>query len=237
MDTPGQLNAHDWYLIILDLSLDAVRPNLAAMGLNRPEDIAFTETLQPLLEPFQRKPVDERDESGFVADVFRVAQAYGTNYSRRISDWGQWIYPSLTPHQQQIFRWRSVVMRGAARPEEGPLKTPRRVQEIRDLLRGFQPILATELTAASEWDRIYCAEREELGFSPFEWLETAVRNYRFLFAWSATKKSSPSFEDSEQLYRWGLQEAALLHFPKDGLAEPEPLLTLPESLMPREKSG
>jgi hypothetical protein len=226
---PEELNSHAWYLIFYDLSLDAIRPFLPAMGLDRPEDLAFTQSLQPVVQRYQGIPADQRNDDQTVAAIFQSAKQYSQEYPDRLSDWGHFIYPNQTSRQQQIFRWRSIVMRGARRPAAGIPAAPQIVQNVRTILQRFTPIVATALKPASHWDQLYGLEREDEGISPFEWVEAAVRNYRFLYAWNVATKESGAGE-LDQVHAWALHEAELLRIPKEAVGRPETILILPASL-------
>jgi len=223
------LDPHVWYLIFYDLSVDAIHRCLPMMGLNLPEDPVFAKTLQPVLQKYHKIPVDERGETEFVDTVFKMAERYGQSYPLRLTDWGKFIYPTETTRQQQIFRWRAVVMRGVMRPKDSP-PPPLIVQHTRTTLSRFVPFSASELQPSSEWDLLYCVERDDEGISPFEWVEAAVRNYRFLYAWNLSAKDPIPRDELDRIYNWAVGEAALLRMPPGSLERPEKVLTLPASL-------
>src|SRR5271155_2257266 len=222
------LAPHVSYLIFYDLSVDAVHRYLTSMGLNQPDDPAFAKSLQPVLQRYHRIPADERDENKFVDTVLKMAEQYSQGYPLRLTDWGEFIYPSQTLRQQQIFRWRAVVMRGAMRPKDAP--PPLIVQHTRTTLSRFAPFLASEIQPSSEWDLLYCVERDDEGISPFEWVEAAVRNYRFLYAWNLSAKDPIPRDELDRIYNWAVGEATLLRMPPGSLERPEKVLTLPASL-------
>jgi hypothetical protein len=120
-------------------------------------------------------------------------------------------------------------MRGAMRTKDAP-PAPPFVQETRRILSGFAPFLASELQPSSEWDLLYCVERDDEGISPFEWVEAAVRNYRFLHAWNLSAKDPIPRDELDRIYNWAVGEAGLLRMPPGSLERPEKVLTLPASL-------
>jgi hypothetical protein len=227
METPVELNSHRLYLIFLDLSLDAIRRYLGSMGLGRAEDAKFTAGLASLLEPYERLPDNQRNEAEAVSGILQLAQQSGGDYRTRIMDWCRLIYPINSPRQQQIFHWRNAVMRGARQQGQN---APRLVEETRAVLRKFAPVIATDIQPATERDKLYSVAPEEQGISPFEWVEGAVRTYRFLYAWNLAVGQPYTAGEMDEVYRWALHEAELLRFPKGGLARPEDQLTLPASL-------
>ena len=222
-----ELNAHAWYLIFWDLSLDTVHSSLGLMGLDRPEDIGFTKSLAPVLDRYAEMPDDVRNEAAAVTQILQLAQQYGAEYPARLVDWSQLIYPNDSGRQQQVFRWRAAVMRGAMQPGNG---APRIVEETRALLRTFVPVIATSIKPASDRDNLYCLDKGDEGISPFEWVEAAVRTYRFLYTWNSVVDRGCTTVELDQVYSWALREADLLRFPRGGLDRPEEALILPASL-------
>jgi hypothetical protein len=211
-----ELTAHAWFLIFSDLSLDLVRPYLPAIGLDRPEDLAFAQSLQLALKAHYELPVVMRDDDLIATQILKSASGFGQEYPARLHDWARFIYPNSTSLQEQMFRWWSVVMYRAKRPPNDAGQIPLLVQNMRSIMSKFVPFSARTLHPDSEWDRLYCSDREDEGISPFEWIESAVRNYQFRYAWiTASSNSSP--EELEQMYSWANTESKLLRLPEGSL--------------------
>jgi hypothetical protein len=199
------------------------------MGLRRPDDVAFSSGLRALLQTYEKQFVSEIGVTRFVSAVFESAMKYGDAYPGRVRDWGISIYPNNTPLQQGIFDWQLLIARGGKYGERDVGTAPVSIRRVREILSSFQPIKASQIQPASEWDRQYCAERESEAISPFEWVESAVRTYRFQSAWDVVKNDlSP--EQMKETYEWALREADLLRIPRQRIFRPEECLGLPGSL-------
>jgi hypothetical protein len=227
---PPELTPRVWKTIFMDLSPDAIHPCLPAMGLRRADDVRFAKGLQAIIPAHQAGFAWDEGVERFVDAVFLSARQFGEGYPERLRDWGIFIYPNGSHLQGQLHRWQLIIRRGGldGARDDGP--APESVRDLRGLLAAYTPLKASALKPLSEWDRRYFEEREEeLGFSPFEWVETAARNFRFLSAWNAVSHG-PHAPKMDEVYAWGVREAAMLRMPGEMIDPPDGLFRLPDPL-------
>jgi len=223
-----ELKPQDWYLVLRDLSMDAVQAYLPAMGLQRPEDSLFASGLKPTLETYLRQPANQRSQEQLTSAILRDAEKkWGFEYPLRLRDWSIFIYPTQTSYRHEIFHWQIIVKRGAKNPSKDVQPVPQIIQRVRNVLAETGPIDTNRIVPTSEWDTVACQERHEEGIGCFEWVGAAVQNFRFLHAWVREAKSK---EDVEQAYLWALSEAQFLKIQIKTLGRPEEFLNLPQSL-------
>jgi hypothetical protein len=220
------LSLRAWWLIFLDLSVDAVHPHFPAMGLARADDVAFAHELRALLEKRRAPFTSDEGIDEFVERVFELARSRGVDYENRLREWGSYIYPNHSALHTQIFRWRLVVARGGADGARDLRPAPQIIVRLRRIRQTFRPVQASDIHPVSAWDRWYCAERAEEGISCFEWVEAAVGNYRFLYAWEAATRGTRDPNRMREIYVWARGEAVALRLTQP----PERCLHLPESL-------
>jgi hypothetical protein len=222
----------EWRAAFLDLSLDIVRPRLALMGLAKREDSEFAGGLKSLFQGTPGIAGTAEFDGGVTAAAFAAAAHFGVNYANRIRDWGVYIYPNSSPLQTQVRNWRLVVARGGPDGSKFATSPPPFIRRLRAELTSFPPFSVEPLRPETEWEKFYWDERKDLGFSPFEWIEIAVDNYRFLSAASSQIRDGQAGIDFGQVYRWGLVEGAALKFSPETLVSPGRVLSLPPSLEP-----
>jgi hypothetical protein len=225
-----ELETRTWKAIFEDLSFDAAQPYLPMMGLPAPNDLEFARGLRPLVEGSRHMPVTDQAVTNLVDAAFTSARGLGPGYPDRIRDWGVFIYPNSSPLQDQVFRWELIVARGGKDGRRDASPAPEVIQGVRKAWSRRGKVTANQVRPLSEWDLRLIAEREDAGLNPFEWVESAVRNFNFLSAWDAATRGPLTAEQAQQVYQWGLREAEMLRLARDSVGRPEQFLQLPDSL-------
>jgi hypothetical protein len=226
---PFVLDRKTCWLILVDLSLDAPRRYFPAMALGRTQDISISQQLQSKLKSCESPFTSDAGSEEVIQFAFQAAHGYGDDYVKHLNDWASLIYPNHLLFHDQIFRWRLITMRGGHDGRRDVYRPPPVIVQIRTLLSTFPAISANQIQPVSEWDHQYANDRADDGISPFEWVEAAISTYRFLYAWEVATRGAPTPEQLDQIYHWGVAEAALLQFPNSMIDHPR-FIHLPASL-------
>lgn len=219
------LSPAEMKVALLDLSLDAVRPYLAILGLGRPTDVRFAACL-PSVYRASLSGEEHGDPQAFVTAALSAAAALGPSYAERIRDWTCYIYPCPSEFQTSLQRWQRVILRGT-RPDSG--SAPEFVRRLSHLLSTV-PKAPSNLRPVSDWDRAHTPPPESLGLDAFEWLQTAVDNYAFLASTTRLLRDPRLVEELPIFTSWAATIAATLRLPVGSLDAPERTLRLPPSL-------
>jgi hypothetical protein len=225
-----ELGHRTWKTIFEDLSFDAVQPYLTLMGLRAASDLEFAKGLRSLIESYESKLVTDQGIVNFVDAVFTSARGFGPSYPDRIRDWGAYIYPNQSKLQDQVFRWELIVTRGGMDGRRDASPAPEIIRRVREAWSRRLKVSADQIFPVSEWDRHLIAGREDDGLNPFEWVESASRNFNFLSAWDEATHGSLTADHMQPIYLWGLREAGLLKLSEESIGKPELFLQFPDSL-------
>src|SRR5947209_5313471 len=109
---PFHLSLRTWWLILLDLSIDAAHPYFPAMGLARPEDVVFSQEVRALFEALVDPFTSDEGQTELVERAVGLTRGHGGNFKERLQDWGIHVYPNQSPLHVQVFRWRLLIGRG-----------------------------------------------------------------------------------------------------------------------------